>query len=701
MADARLSLPMLRRKIVEPVGPQPDAPLRFRLELQDDVIGRFRVLVVNDRPLTLGEHQAPIPAFEIGRTNRRFVVFEEGGREEVVIEPMELREIEPVVPGRAEWTALKELFGDKLARAYTASTDAQNPRLPFHVERRQEVATVQASIGLAETTLLVDDLGAYRAAAVFQVTNSTEQYLEVELPSGATLWTAVVAGEPVKPVAVAGNARRALVPLVKTAAGDPYYVVGLKFGGRLPAMGTLGKVDFPMLRCVNIQPELSHARLYLPKGQYWFDFGGTMRRAESETELEKGYVQFYNKQISQIGQAIEQGDEWTKARGQNALKQIGLAVHGYGQSGQTFNPQMQAALSANAGLIQQAQQEAIKQQAPAQPPAQQFNRERLSEAQQGLKVDLAKNKVQTLGRNWDADRFGLGDAKPAAKPQAAKEVATGRQTQSLRTAVSPRIVIQEEEEEKLGVGDKNIPPPNSVPPAAQPQPPAQAGEGEALQRYQQRLEEQTANMPGDTSVGGFYAPNRRQILPGAPKPATPGDTGLTGPESPSPNWDPFAQRPAAVSPPMPGRGSTTAPVQLPPFSQETVPAHGGQGGEGRGEQSIAPAGLASLDFDLPEYGRVYLFTTLRGETQITARHVSLDLARRLAEIVFVVAAAFAARGIVCSSRRCGLAWLAQPAGSWLLILLGLLSLAAGVLPLLGLALIVVGIGLKLSRLMAR
>ena len=57
-----------------------------------------------------------------------------------------------------------------------------------------------ASIGLAETKLVLDADGAYRAAATFHTNNATEQFFDVELPPGAVLWTAVVAGEPVKPV---------------------------------------------------------------------------------------------------------------------------------------------------------------------------------------------------------------------------------------------------------------------------------------------------------------------------------------------------------------------------------------------------------------------------------------------------------------------------------------------------------------------
>ena len=47
--------------------------------------------------------------------------------------------------------------------------------------------------------LVLDANGAYRAQAVLRVSNATEQFLAVDLPAGAKLWTAVVANEPVKP----------------------------------------------------------------------------------------------------------------------------------------------------------------------------------------------------------------------------------------------------------------------------------------------------------------------------------------------------------------------------------------------------------------------------------------------------------------------------------------------------------------------
>ena len=59
--------------------------------------------------------------------------------------------------------------------------------------------------------------------------NTTEQFLEVDCPTGAELWTARVAGEPVKPTIVPGatGSGQVRIPLVKTAAGDLDYDVVL------------------------------------------------------------------------------------------------------------------------------------------------------------------------------------------------------------------------------------------------------------------------------------------------------------------------------------------------------------------------------------------------------------------------------------------------------------------------------------------
>src|SRR5690606_36794321 len=121
---------------------------------------------------------------------------ENAGRDEVVVEAS---------PGlalinrqQAAWRELSAILGDGITQAYAAANDpALEPVLSFRTETRRAVQTAGARIGLAQTLLVLDASGAYRAVQTYRVDNTTEQFLEIELPEGAELWTVRVAGQPV------------------------------------------------------------------------------------------------------------------------------------------------------------------------------------------------------------------------------------------------------------------------------------------------------------------------------------------------------------------------------------------------------------------------------------------------------------------------------------------------------------------------
>ncbi len=205
----------------------------------------LRVLVENDRLLTPGSHLAPLPAFEavaggargtpgpVDFVRHQYAVLQTTNRDELVVEPPV--ELEALSRQEQQWQALSDLLGTKrLYQAYLVQSGAAEPRLGFHLQRHEEVETAGARIDLAQTTIVVDANGAYRAKVELSLDNSSEQFLDVELPEGATLWTVHVAGEPVKPAQAPGSqdARHVLLPVRKTAKGDLNYLVALKYGGQ-------------------------------------------------------------------------------------------------------------------------------------------------------------------------------------------------------------------------------------------------------------------------------------------------------------------------------------------------------------------------------------------------------------------------------------------------------------------------------------
>jgi autotransporter-associated beta strand protein len=331
MADARISVPMLRRKTIEPTAATEGAPLRVRIELQDEMMDQLCVRVFDDRLLPANtRYSVPIPRVETGRTSRQYVAIQCNGRDEV--RPEILNGLEPLSPQQEQWQRLRSELQSGMTLAYVAAADAARPQLIFQTVPHEDVQVVGARISLAETMLVLDASGAYRAAAAFRMDNTTEQFLEVELPEGAALWTASVADQPVKPVAdpKAANGRRVLIPLVKTAPGDLDFAVTLKYGGTTKALGTLSSVNFPLVRAKNINAERSVVQLHLPADYQWLNFGGTMHPGE-EADVTASVLSYQNKQTQRLMDTMRRSDPFAQQRAMNNLKALGAAVTQYGE----------------------------------------------------------------------------------------------------------------------------------------------------------------------------------------------------------------------------------------------------------------------------------------------------------------------------------------------------------------------------------
>ena len=243
-----------------------------------------------------------------------------------------------------QWAKLAALLGGNITQAYLVTAPsggagvaagANMPQLVVQTRERKALETARAKIGLAFTDLVLDVNGAYRAELTCHIDNSTEQYLEIELPEGATLWTArwrssaQDPGTPVKPTLVPGqSARRVRIPLVKTAPGELDYEVVLKYGGRMPPVGPLAEVSFPLVHVLRIPVELSQVRLYLPETHDWFHFGGTMGRVE-EAEQAASQVSYQTKVIGRLKEDMTSYNPFTQARAANNLKQLGVISDRY------------------------------------------------------------------------------------------------------------------------------------------------------------------------------------------------------------------------------------------------------------------------------------------------------------------------------------------------------------------------------------
>jgi len=716
MKGCRINAPMLRQKTIETAQ---RGGLRVKLQLQDEVMDQLRVLVENDRMLkTDRDYTAPVPTVETGRTDRQFVTLESAGQDEVVVD--EPRQMKKLVRQQKEWDTLENALGGGITQAYVVTSGAVDPNLVFRTKDRRMVETAGARIGLAETSLVLDANGAYRASVTFRLDNTTEQFLEIELPKGAELWTARVAGEAVKPTRdpKAADPRLARIPLVKTAPGDLDYEVVLKYGGKMSPPGRFGTVDFPLVHTKNIDVETSQVRLFVPKTHRWFDFGGTMRLVAEDAELAAGYVSYQTKQAKRLIQTYQTSGDFAKVRALNNLKQLGMGLSSYQEAMTKFSPNeaWQTEWAANAEVLAEAEQLEGLQPSDDRPDSPD-NRDRLNTLFEDQKTTRSHNVVQELGGNW------AGTIEQGAASADGKKVYFNGRWLDKNQLDNPAVTEKNGKDSvdkaltsgKPGGWQYGYSLGTESAPAAQTQPGApKFAQGQrraeviarqsvdaikvrskadtsrdALARYNRRLQEQAGQQQGLDQAAPRVV-NGSIINSGFAV----GDSSLEG---------------TAVM--TDGAAETSSDhfdvVVLDEMAQRTLPA-GAQQVTVRtvaGNAAVAGiTGLASLEVALPQQDDFYQtlnFTTPRGEVKITARSASRDSLAKLADLGILALIVAVVAYLVRLARDGRLAWLAQPGGSTLLICLGVLGLFCGVFPVAAVIVLSVGIAIKVYRLFTR
>ncbi|MCC6127136.1 MAG: hypothetical protein IT426_19415 [Pirellulales bacterium] len=752
MKDAKINVPLLREKSNEPLDKSEKSPRLVKIELQVEAMGQHRVLVENDRQLENTPQEAPIPKVNDVSACRRCVTLESYGRDEIVVAEGKLAGMEKLLPGQKEWGRLKDLLGRAVTYAYLIAPDAAEPKLVFQANERSALETTRARIGLAITRLLVDENGAYRAELSFNMFNTIEQFLEIELPLGAELWTAQVAGEPVKPARLdPKDPRGAKIPLVKTAAGDLDYQVVLRYGGRISAPGTLATISFPLARCVNVTPESSTVKLYLPKDRRWFDFGGTMRQVAEEADLVAQVIAEDTKQIGRLQQTMQEsqgGSKFGKIRASEnmKLKQIGLGLHN-SQDARRYSLEANASLSkelaANEAALQATRQDVAKFESAAPESASQDNREKLREYYSSQTNTYAGKTLVQTGSNWgetpaaqppsgpesgkQAQQFNdawlagnklLNPQQPPAKAGAEVRKGGGLELrgqavhygpQGYQTLGKPSAaqVVQGKGKRELSESSaqQQIASPymnmyrNATPGGGE-----QGGEELRYKdRYARQQTAQTLNLEGNKPLDAGTVPERYSVI--VPPSMTPGGQPQTPGFAP-----PVAENAPAMMGGMRGYGaipeSTSVPSTPPtssiaPFetnlSLEVSQARAVQGGL---PAVPAATGLASLELQFPfeeaERWSIHRFTTPRGDTEITARSISDELLRRVGYALGAIAAILLIGFLARRGARRGGGWIVRSPATTSMIVLGILAVFLGVFPVLGIVAIVAGIALKIA-----
>lgn len=167
-------------------------------------------------------------------------------------------------------------------------------------------ARIQAVVDLLAVTTVMDRSGRCRYEAKVALQNRSEQFLKVEVPKGLRLWSATVAGQPVKPVTAPDSPEgEVLIPLVKTSPGGLPYDIYLYFAdeGEAPLIGPLNgitRLEPPAVSIKGIQVMQTTWSVRLPAGYEYLRPGGNMSPVAGTVEMLSLDIEARLKQLERL-----------------------------------------------------------------------------------------------------------------------------------------------------------------------------------------------------------------------------------------------------------------------------------------------------------------------------------------------------------------------------------------------------------------
>jgi hypothetical protein len=177
-----------------------------------------------------------------------------GGVAVEVLGAGEIKEFKSEGLENADATDLGEIVSSRQSASLSAfryrAGDAKTPRsLTVNVARYTPQAVLMANVAEARYNVLITNEGKLLVKARYAVRNNQRNFLKITLPQGATLWSASLAGKPVRPGQSPDGS--VLLPLEKAHAGEdsPEFAVEIVYISRGTAWNDKGqfKLALPAL----------------------------------------------------------------------------------------------------------------------------------------------------------------------------------------------------------------------------------------------------------------------------------------------------------------------------------------------------------------------------------------------------------------------------------------------------------------------
>lgn len=203
-----------------------------------------------------GERPSPrdgeieIPILRLRNTER-----DTGGVAAEVLGAGEIKKFKSAGLENADASDLGELVANRQSTSLSAfrfrAGDAKSTRaLTVSVARYTPQAMLTANVAEARYNVLISNEGKTLVEARYAIRNNQRNFLKITLPAGATLWSAALAGKPIRPGQSPDNSS-ILLPLEKSRAGEdaPEFAVEVVYLSRGTAWNERGdfKLALPTL----------------------------------------------------------------------------------------------------------------------------------------------------------------------------------------------------------------------------------------------------------------------------------------------------------------------------------------------------------------------------------------------------------------------------------------------------------------------
>jgi type II secretory pathway pseudopilin PulG len=241
----------------------------WRVELQSPVSGDYTLTVTWDEPRSAKTNSLELAGVAAKNVERETGYFVVSAKAPLQVSEVSAPDLQPVdAADLPDWANVAD---SSITLAYRYAKPGA--RLALDVRRFDDAAVLEALVESANFTSVVADDGQMMTELALSVRNNGRQFLEVELPADAQVWSAFVAGQPVRPSVRDG---KLLLPIQSSDAAA--MTVELTYVGTNYFPQARGEVGFASPK-FDVPLQNAHWEIYLPPDYNYVDLQkGTMTR---------------------------------------------------------------------------------------------------------------------------------------------------------------------------------------------------------------------------------------------------------------------------------------------------------------------------------------------------------------------------------------------------------------------------------------